>query len=125
MTAEARRPARPERARFLTAREMTVAACVAEGKANKQIAAELGIAEWTVKSHMTRIMRRVGVNDRAELTAILFRAGRLGLDTQWRVVIDPPRGHRLMVQTPTAGEFWFAGEPRSRADVLRLAGVTR
>lgn len=51
----------------LSAREREVLAAVVKGKLNKQIAAELGIVEQTVKFHRTRIMERMQANTVAEL----------------------------------------------------------
>lgn len=48
----------------LTPREHDVLRLVAEGLANKQIARRLGIAERTVKAHLTSIMQAIGVSDR-------------------------------------------------------------
>ena len=51
----------------LTPREREVLAGVVEGKLNKQIAAELGTAEKTVKVHRARMMRKMGVGSLAGL----------------------------------------------------------
>ena len=51
----------------LTPREQEVLAGVVEGKLNKQIAAELGTAEKTVKVHRARMMRKMGVDSLASL----------------------------------------------------------
>jgi DNA-binding NarL/FixJ family response regulator len=48
----------------LSPREQQVLRLVAEGRANKQIARELGISERTVKAHLGRVFRQVGVGDR-------------------------------------------------------------
>jgi DNA-binding NarL/FixJ family response regulator len=63
-----REPAPPP----LTARESEVLRCVARGLSNPDIGRELFIAEATVKSHVTRIFEKLGVNDRtaAVTTAI-------------------------------------------------------
>ena len=50
----------------LTPRELDVLRLVAAGLANKQIARRLGIAEQTVKTHLTRAMQRIGVTDRVQ-----------------------------------------------------------
>ena len=65
----------------LSAREREVLAGVAAGKLNKQIAAELGIVEQTVKFHRARIMERLKAGSAAEL---MFIAARLGIGR------DPP-----------------------------------
>ncbi|PVE62963.1 response regulator [Microbacterium testaceum] len=48
----------------LSAREREVLRLVAEGRANKQVAAVLGITERTVKAHLGSIFRQIGVADR-------------------------------------------------------------
>ncbi len=50
----------------LTAREREVLALLAEGLANKQIARRLGIAEKTVKAHLTSVFQSIGVTDRTQ-----------------------------------------------------------
>jgi DNA-binding CsgD family transcriptional regulator len=53
----------------LTRREAEVCGLIAEGRANKQIAARLGIALATVKDHVHRILRKTGSPNRAALAA--------------------------------------------------------
>ena len=60
----------------LTPREREVLALLARGFANKRIAAELGIAEKTVKTHVSNVLAKLGVSDRTQ--AALY-ASRLGL----------------------------------------------
>jgi DNA-binding NarL/FixJ family response regulator len=50
----------------LTGREQEVLDLLAEGLANKQIARRLGIAEKTVKTHLTSVFQRIGVTDRTQ-----------------------------------------------------------
>jgi DNA-binding NarL/FixJ family response regulator len=50
----------------LSAREQEVLRLVTAGLANKQIARRLGIAERTVKAHLTNIFGRIGVTDRTQ-----------------------------------------------------------
>jgi FixJ family two-component response regulator len=65
------------RARFdaLTPRELDVLRRVVEGRLNKQIAADLGIAERTVKLHRTAITTKLKVHSVAELTRLVQEAG--------------------------------------------------
>jgi FixJ family two-component response regulator len=60
----------------LTPREQIVMALVAAGKANKQIAGEIGISEVTAKVHRSNMMRKMAAATLADLIAM---AGRLGL----------------------------------------------
>ena len=50
----------------LTPREREVLACVGEGLSNRLIARRLGIAEKTVKAHLTRVFAVIGVTDRTQ-----------------------------------------------------------
>lgn len=59
-----------ERLARLTAREREVLAALTTGKLNKQIAADLGIVEQTVKFHRAKIMERLGARTTAELMHI-------------------------------------------------------
>jgi len=65
------------RARFrsLTPREREVLSHVVQGRLNKQIAADLGIHERTVKLHRTAITKKVRVQSVAELTRLVQEAG--------------------------------------------------
>ena len=54
--------ARPEDA--MSPRELEVLRLVAQGLANKQIGRRLGISERTVKAHLGRVFRQLGVADR-------------------------------------------------------------
>lgn len=51
---------------LLTERETEVLTLVKEGLSNKQIARRLGIAERTVKAHLTSVFARIGVSDRTQ-----------------------------------------------------------
>jgi DNA-binding NarL/FixJ family response regulator len=53
----------------LTAREREVAAMVAKGMSNRQIAQELFLSEHTVKRHISKILRKLGLASRAEVAA--------------------------------------------------------
>ena len=65
-----------ERLDTLTSREREVLALVVTGRMNKQIAAELGTAEQTIKQHRGRVMRKLGVGSVAELVRLLEGVGR-------------------------------------------------
>src|SRR5437899_13024281 len=59
----------------LTPREREVLEQVVSGKLNKQIAADLGITEATVKMHRTRVMAKMKVQSVAELARLRERCG--------------------------------------------------
>jgi DNA-binding NarL/FixJ family response regulator len=58
----------------LTPRECDVARLLAQGLANKQIAAELGISTATVKDHVHHILRKTGLQNRAAVVAALMQS---------------------------------------------------
>lgn len=57
----------------LTSRESEVAATVAKGRSNKEIAAALNISVRTVENHMRSIFAKLGVSSRTRLAAVLHR----------------------------------------------------
>ncbi len=59
----------------ITPREREILALIATGRANKEIAAELGVSEDTVKRHVSHILEKLDVNDRAQATAEAMRRG--------------------------------------------------
>jgi non-specific serine/threonine protein kinase len=69
-------PVRPhEDGSPLTRRQRQVAALVARGDTNRQIARSLGITEKTVEMHLSQIMNRLAVHNRAQVAAHAVRAG--------------------------------------------------
>lgn len=64
----------------LTERETEVLRLVAQGQANKQIARELRIAEKTVKSHVSNILAKLGVQSRTQAALLATRAGLIPAD---------------------------------------------
>lgn len=63
----------------LTNRERDVLALLADGLGNKQIAARLGIATSTVKTHLELLFEKLEVSTRAEAVAAAVRLGLLML----------------------------------------------
>ncbi|MBK8990072.1 MAG: response regulator transcription factor [Chloroflexi bacterium] len=61
----------------LTERELMVLTAVARGDRNKEIAQQLGVAERTVKAHLTNIYNKMGVESRAEAIAVAMQRGML------------------------------------------------
>jgi pimeloyl-ACP methyl ester carboxylesterase/DNA-binding CsgD family transcriptional regulator len=62
----------------LTARQSQVAALIAEGLTNRQIAERLGIEERSAEGHVERIRRRLGVPSRVQVAAWWIRQSRGG-----------------------------------------------
>jgi DNA-binding NarL/FixJ family response regulator len=64
----------------LTPREVDVLCYVLSGQFNREIAAELGIAERTIKAHRGQVMKKLGVRSTAQLfpmvLRVLFESGR-------------------------------------------------
>jgi DNA-binding NarL/FixJ family response regulator len=63
----------------LTPREIEVLRWMAQGQANKQIAARLGISERTVKFHVSAIFRKLDVTNRTEAVTIAAQRGIINL----------------------------------------------
>jgi DNA-binding NarL/FixJ family response regulator len=63
----------------LTARERQVLELLAEGLANKAIAARLGISDQTVKFHVAAIMGKLGASNRVETVRRAVRRGLIAL----------------------------------------------
>ena len=59
----------------LTARQRAVAALVAEGRTNAEIAGRLALTEGTVANHMEQAMRRLELRSRAQLAVWAYRHG--------------------------------------------------
>jgi DNA-binding NarL/FixJ family response regulator len=59
----------------LTAREREVLALVADGRTNREIAAELFIAEKTASVHVSSILAKLGAANRGQAAALAHRAG--------------------------------------------------
>jgi DNA-binding NarL/FixJ family response regulator len=70
----------------LTSREMEVLQLVAEGKANKETAAELGIGIKTVEKHREHLMEKLDIHDTAGLTRYAISAGIIESSVQFTIV---------------------------------------
>jgi DNA-binding NarL/FixJ family response regulator len=62
-----REESRPHSRAELTPRELDVVTLVGEGKANKEIARQLGIGERTARTHVSNILRKLGLTSRTQL----------------------------------------------------------
>jgi DNA-binding NarL/FixJ family response regulator len=64
----------------LSEREIEVLKLIAAGTSNKIIAAELSLAETTVKTHVQNILLKLGANDRTHAVTIALKRGYIYLD---------------------------------------------
>ena len=75
-----------KKAAHLTSREMEVLQLIAEGKANKETAAELGIGVKTVEKHREHLMEKLDIHDTAGLTRYAIGAGIIESSVPLRIV---------------------------------------
>jgi DNA-binding NarL/FixJ family response regulator len=75
MAARLKPPPAPELA-ALTAREAEILDLVAAGRSNEEIAAALAISYPTAKTHVSRILTKLGLRDRAQLVVWAYESGR-------------------------------------------------
>lgn len=78
-------PSVKRRSDHLTTREAEVLQLIAEGRANKQIAAELCISIKTVEKHRQQVMNKLGIHDVAGLTRHAIAKGIIESNTGLRV----------------------------------------
>lgn len=64
---------------IMTEKELFILQAIARGYRSKEIAFDLGIAERTVKAHLTNIYNKLGVNSRSEAVAVSMERGLIHL----------------------------------------------
>ena len=64
----------------LTPRETEVLTCITQGQSNREIAEELGIAEKTVRIHVSAVLDKMGARDRTQATIYALQRGLVHLD---------------------------------------------
>ena len=69
---------------LLTQREREVLDRVVVGRANKQIAAELGVGRKAIEAHRSRVMKKMQVHSGPELVHLIYNSGALPVDTPRR-----------------------------------------
>ncbi len=75
----------------LSAREIEVLDCVAQGLSNKEIADELFVTEQTVKNHMTSVLRKLDVNDRVQAVLFAVKNGWIAIGPQAYAAVEVSR----------------------------------
>lgn len=70
----------PEMREHLTAREILTLQLLARGQSNLEMAAELGVTEATVKTHVSRLLGKLGLQSRTQAALFALKEGLAALD---------------------------------------------
>jgi DNA-binding NarL/FixJ family response regulator len=70
-----RRQAPPKAVSFLTSRELEVFRLITQGLSNAEIGQRLFISDTTVKTHVTRLLQKLGLRDRAQAIVLAYQTG--------------------------------------------------
>jgi DNA-binding NarL/FixJ family response regulator len=76
----AHQPAPPKAMETLTARELDVFRLITRGLSNAEIGRELFISETTVKTHVTRLLQKLDLRDRAQAIVLAYQSGLFDAD---------------------------------------------
>ena len=107
--------------RVLTPTEGRVSLLAAEGLSNQGIAARLSMSENTVKAHLQRVFRKLGIHSREELAARVAPDPRSAASSRDRFLlwVEPVSRRRARTTRPTSSAPGIgAGSPRARTDAL-------
>jgi DNA-binding NarL/FixJ family response regulator len=70
-----REPPRTDGLDALTPRETEILGLVAEGLSNREIAEQLVLSDETVKTHVSHVLRKLGLRDRAQAVVVAYESG--------------------------------------------------
>jgi DNA-binding NarL/FixJ family response regulator len=96
----------------LSARELEVVNCLAEGMSNQEIAQQLKLSKHTIKNYMFRIFNKLGVSSRVEL---LFYALSRPASENDHLVFTDGKPHPKGTTPSSNGQHVFHAEPKTDA----------